>query len=77
MTVRAWAVDPEYRRLVLRPPAGGVFAVRAAAAGRRHARAQMYAMKGWRLLAPRHAHVQVYAMTLKRWRQLMLKHGPE
>ena len=28
VTVRAWAVEPEYRRIVLRPPAGGVFAVR-------------------------------------------------
>lgn len=29
VTVRSWAVEPEYRRIVLRPPAGGVFAVRA------------------------------------------------
>ena len=28
VTVRAWALEPEYRRIVLRPPAGGVFAVR-------------------------------------------------
>ena len=28
VTVRSWAMEPEYRRIVLRPPAGGVFAVR-------------------------------------------------